>query len=110
MAPNAHRRRHTRFSPGRAATLSFRLGGRWFLGVPLVDLSLGGCRAQLPPGISPLARLEQLEIHHPLIPPSTFRGLVVRPEGGGGAGIAFRDVPRDVRQLLQGLAYRSLEA
>lgn len=110
MATSPHRRRHTRFTPATSTTLSFCLAGRWFLGVPVMDLSVGGCRALLPRDL-PLhaARLDHLEIHHPLVPPSTFKGLLVRREARGAAGISFRDMPRDVRQLLQGLAWTALE-
>lgn len=111
MATSMHRRRHARFQPQSSTTLSFCMAGRWFLGVPITDLSVGGCRALLPGDLPRnAARLDHLEIHHPLVPPTTFKGLLVRREDKGAAGIAFRDLPRDVRQLLQGLAWTSLEA
>lgn len=110
MVAPLHRRRHARFTPTTSTTLSFCMAGRWFLGVPITDLSVGGCRALMPRDLPRhAARLDHLEIHHPLVPPTTFKGLLVRQDARGAAGIAFRDLPKDVRQLLQGLTWTSVE-
>ena len=92
----------------RAAQLSFTAAGRAFLGVPLANLSHGGCLALLP---SDQARdlvtdtlLEDLTIHHPGIKPNPIRARIAWCMGSkddtSALGIQFLDMESETRISL----------
>lgn len=99
------RRKFGRFTPKPAATLSLNCAGRYLGDLRIVDLSAGGCQVALPKDFQPApGLLEQVEIHHPLLPPVALRGVLVHRSRQGLGGIEFLSVPKDLYFLLQGMA------
>jgi c-di-GMP-binding flagellar brake protein YcgR len=103
-------RQFRRVFVGPEFTLSFVLEGQSFSRIGLANISEGGCLALLPgdraAGFVVGAELEELTLHHELMPYQPIEAKVAYAFGAGeldlvGVGIQFLSMKSSLRQSIQ---------
>jgi c-di-GMP-binding flagellar brake protein YcgR len=105
-------RQFRRVVVGPEFTVSFIYGGEPFSGINLGNISEGGCFAIVPSSraevFEPGGELEELTLHHELMPNHALEARVTFALGAGdpemdwvGVGVRFVSVPMIVRKSLQ---------
>jgi c-di-GMP-binding flagellar brake protein YcgR len=103
-------RQFRRVFVGPEFTVSFVLDGRSYSRIGLANISEGGCLALIPGGASKGftlgAELEELTLHHELMPHQPVEARVAYAFGAGeldivGVGIQFLAMKQGLRQSLR---------
>lgn len=105
-------RQFRRIVVGPEFTVSFVHQGQSFAGIHLGNISEGGCFALVPgpraDGLAPGGELEELTLHHELMPYHPIQARIAFALGAGdpelewvGVGVRFLEVPHSVRQSLR---------
>lgn len=112
MDDHANRRRFPRVNVDEQHTVRFRFQDRELVGLPMTNLSAGGCCVKVVPaqaeGLDKGAAVESLFLVHPKIPSVPLRAMVCwlmgrqpgRTEGFALVGFEFTDITPQYQEAL----------